>query len=367
MRTGTSRKTTLAPTPTETAILYDEEENKDREMIDEYIYQYYDYMGIESPYWNVTCINRTFDETYRMVPKGINRNLSTIHVPTNVFKKESSINMIAYWTEALNEQFKNNFDEDPDIFWQYFCSSNGLYRRYPASYWSVPPNEDFFDCRLQSWYTMAASSPKDVLILLDTSGSMTGLRLEIAKKLIGAIMDTLSDNDFFNILTFSNTVDYLMNLPNETVYRERFIQAGKTNKNKFISKLKRFKNTSNVANFDIALVKSFELLLNKNLNRDTCGCNKVIMILTDGSSENSEQVFKKYNWDNGRQVRVFTILIGRDQSDPRQVAQRFTAFRLRIILIIILTSVCYNSKLLRTYRKYRKFVFFLKKKKLKTI
>lgn len=53
---------------------------------------------------------------------------------------------------------------------------------------------------------MAAASAKDVMILLDTSGSMTGLRLEIGKKLIEFIMDTLSDNDFFNVLTFSNGV-----------------------------------------------------------------------------------------------------------------------------------------------------------------
>lgn len=51
---------------------------------------------------------------------------------------------------------------------------------------------------------MAAASPKDVILLLDTSGSMTGLRLEIGKKLIEFILDTLSDNDFFNVLTFSN-------------------------------------------------------------------------------------------------------------------------------------------------------------------
>lgn len=79
----------------------------------------------------------------------------------------------------------------------------GFYR-YPAAYWSVAAKDDFFDCRLQSWYIMAAASPKDVILLLDTSGSMTGLRLEIGKKLIEFILDTLSDNDFFNVLTFSN-------------------------------------------------------------------------------------------------------------------------------------------------------------------
>jgi voltage-dependent calcium channel alpha-2/delta-3 len=119
-----------------------------------------------------------------------------------------NINMTAYWTEDLDKAFKTNYDLDNELYWQYFCSSNGLYRLYPGAYWTVPHDQDFFDCRLQSWYVMAAASPKDVIILLDRSGSMTGLRLEIAKKLIEAIMDTLTDNDFFNVFTFSNTVSF---------------------------------------------------------------------------------------------------------------------------------------------------------------
>ena len=230
-----------------------------------------------------------------------------------------NINITAYWTETLNDQFRKNYDEDNELFWQYFCSSHGLLRRYPGALWTVPHREDFFDCRLQSWYIMAAASPKDVLILMDSSGSMTGLRLEIAKKLIESIMDTLSDNDFFNILTYSNTVNYLMNLKNETAYRGRFIQAGKDNKLRFMEKLKSFKNTHEVANLDEALKASFYLLLNKHLNEESCKCNKVIMVITDGASENGEEVFKKYNWNNGRRVRVFTFLIGRDNVDQRQV------------------------------------------------
>jgi voltage-dependent calcium channel alpha-2/delta-3 len=140
----------------------------------------------------------------------------------------------------------------------------------------VPHREDFFDCRLQSWYIIAAASPKDVIILMDSSGSMTGLRLEIAKKLIESIMDTLSDNDFFNILTYSNTVNYLMDLRNETMYRGRFIQAGKANKERFMEKLKTYKNTHEVANLNDALNASFNLLLDENLESESCKCNKVI-------------------------------------------------------------------------------------------
>jgi hypothetical protein len=196
--------TQSTPTLTSTVIYDSADERTDLESIYDYTTEFD--LTDQPLYWNISCINRTFDENYKNFKKGVNRNQSTIHVPTNVYKQDLIINMTAYWTRTLNEEFKKNYDNDNEMFWQYFCSSTGLYRLYPGIYWSYPKNEDLFDCRLQSWYIMAAASPKDVVILLDRSGSMTGLRLGIAKKLIEAIMDTLSDNDFFNVLTFSNTV-----------------------------------------------------------------------------------------------------------------------------------------------------------------
>lgn len=52
-------------------------------------------------------------------------------------------------------------------------------------------------------YTGAASTPKSVVILLDISGSMTGLRMEIAKTTVKKIMESLQENDFFNLITVS--------------------------------------------------------------------------------------------------------------------------------------------------------------------
>jgi len=39
-----------------------------------------------------------------------------------------------------------------------------------------------------------------VIILLDVSGSMKGLRIEIAKATVDKILDTLTDDDFFNVI-----------------------------------------------------------------------------------------------------------------------------------------------------------------------
>lgn len=52
-------------------------------------------------------------------------------------------------------------------------------------------------------YTSAAAPPKNIIILLDNSGSMTGLRMEIAKTTVKKIMESLNENDFFNLITVS--------------------------------------------------------------------------------------------------------------------------------------------------------------------
>lgn len=54
-------------------------------------------------------------------------------------------------------------------------------------------------------YIQAATSPKDVVILVDVSGSMKGLRLTIARQTVASILDTLGDDDFFNIIAVSRT------------------------------------------------------------------------------------------------------------------------------------------------------------------
>ena len=176
--TTTATKTTTIETTTKSDN--DNDYNYDDDLEDEDSISEMDYAdSFAKSYWDIQCINRSGDDNFKSV-KQINSKKSNVQVPVNVYKQDIAINMTAYWTEELDKEFSKNYDNDNELFWQYFCSTQGLFRRYPAAYWSGIKN-DFFDCRLQTWYITAAASPKDVIILLDVSGSMTGLRLEIGK------------------------------------------------------------------------------------------------------------------------------------------------------------------------------------------
>ncbi|ERL90828.1 hypothetical protein D910_08174 [Dendroctonus ponderosae] len=79
--------------------------------------------------------------------------------------------------------------------------------------------------------------------------------------------------------------------------------------------------TEQIANFTLALATAFEILAEYRESKLGANCNQAIMLITDGSQDNYKDVFEKYNWDNLPvvTVRLFTYLVGREVSDPRDV------------------------------------------------
>ncbi|XP_015440255.1 PREDICTED: voltage-dependent calcium channel subunit alpha-2/delta-3 isoform X2 [Dufourea novaeangliae] len=250
----------------------------------------------------------------------VNLNMSAVHVPTNVYDRASDVIRAIKWSEELDKTFINNYEQDPSLSWQYFGSATGFMRQYPAMNWYMEP-VDLFDCRTRSWYIEAASSPKDILILIDTSGSMTGIRREIARHVVNDILDTLGNNDFVNIITFSNITKEVVPCFNDTL-----VQANLAN----VRELKRAisnLDTEKIANFSLALTTAFELLESYRIEREGARCNQAIMLITDGVPYNYKEIFETYNWKENLNepfkadmpVRMFTYLIGREVADVREV------------------------------------------------
>lgn len=144
---------------------------------------------------------------------------------------------------------------------------------------------------------------------------MTGMRREIARHVVHNILDTLGNNDYVNIFTFSNTTDPLVEC-----FDNILVQANLANVRLLKESMSEFR-TEQIANFSLALTTAFELLQEYRLKKRAANCNQAIMLITDGVQYNFKEIFSKYNWQNlpFMPVRVFTYLIGREVSDVREV------------------------------------------------
>uniref|UniRef100_A0A1A8HY49 Calcium channel, voltage-dependent, alpha 2/delta subunit 3 n=2 Tax=Nothobranchius kuhntae TaxID=321403 RepID=A0A1A8HY49_NOTKU len=238
----------------------------------------------------------------------VNLSLSVVQVPTNMYNKDSAIVNGVFWSEALNKVFVDNFERDPSLIWQYFGSAKGFFRQYPGIKWK--PDEHgviAFDCRNRKWYIQAATSPKDVVILVDVSGSMKGLRLTIARQTVSSILDTLGDDDFFNIIAYNEELHYVEPCLNGTL-----VQADVTNKDHFREHLDKL-FAQGIGMLDIALTEAFSLLSDFNKTGRGSECSQAIMLVTDGAVHTYDAIFDKYNWPD-KKVRIFPYLIGRESA-----------------------------------------------------
>ncbi|OUC46852.1 von Willebrand factor type A domain protein [Trichinella nativa] len=246
----------------------------------------------------------------------VNTEKSAIHVPTPVYARDPELLSEIIWTESLDDIFKaRRAREFFAASWQYFCSQKGFMRFYPASPWFYDDSHtclDMYDCRNSEWYIDAATHAKNIIIMLDMSGSMLGQRFEIAKQTIEMILETLTENDFFNMIVFSEEPKFIL-----SCFRNRLVQA--TIKNKKLMRVTLDNVTAEgIANYPAALSLAFEVLIEASQNPGVnSGCQNAIMLITDGPSDTYEDIFEKYNKD--KTIRFFTYLIGDDVTETREV------------------------------------------------
>lgn len=86
----------------------------------------------------------------------------------------------------------------------------------------VTSAQDLHDFRWSSWFVGAAASAKDIAILLDASSSITGLARQLSISTVSVILDTLTDNDFFNVYTFSESTQELLPCYKDVLLQVRF-------------------------------------------------------------------------------------------------------------------------------------------------
>lgn len=137
------------------------------------------------------------------------------------------------YTGIVDEYFAQKREKDRD-FWanygiespdMYIGTSSGAFRFYPAR-----ANEtcNAYDPRVRPWYVAGSSGPKNVVLMLDTSGSMGGIRLFFLKQAAMRIVDALTIGDRITLIPFS-TKAQVESFDGEALVKVRYPNVSVTN------------------------------------------------------------------------------------------------------------------------------------------
>uniref|UniRef100_A0A8C8A5U6 Calcium voltage-gated channel auxiliary subunit alpha2delta 1 n=1 Tax=Otus sunia TaxID=257818 RepID=A0A8C8A5U6_9STRI len=220
---------------------------------------------------------------------------AAVHIPTDIYEGCKLLKA------SSNLVLNNSREGQPQLLWFLIFFS------FLASPWvdkSRTPNKiDLYDVRRRPWYIQGAASPKDMLILVDASGSVSGLTLKLIRTSVIEMLETLSDDDFVNVVSFNN------NAQNVSCFNH-LVQANVRNKKKLKEAVYKI-SAKGITDYKKGFSYAFEQLLNHSVSR--ANCNKIIMLFTDGGEERAQEIFHKYNED--KKVRVFTFSVGQHNYD----------------------------------------------------
>ena len=135
----------------------------------------------------------------------------------------------------------------------YFGNALGSFRIFPSN--TEPKDSEGvcsdYDPRFRPWYVTGSSGGKNVILIIDVSGSMDGIRLSLAQQAAKAVITTLSNNDFVGVASFSNSATAL-----HVDQLERATSNKKTTLIEHIDALEAYGDT----NYEAAFRKGFDMI-----------------------------------------------------------------------------------------------------------
>jgi len=140
--------------------------------------------------------------------------------------------------------------------------------------------------------------PRDVVLLLDRSGSMQGWKIVAARRAAARIVDTLGDADRFSVLAFDHTVDGVDSLP------PGLVAATDRHRFRAVEHLARME-----ARGGTELLEPLRRGLAQLSSGDT-GRDRVLVLVTDGQVGNEDQILREAGGALAG-VRVHTVGVDR--------------------------------------------------------
>jgi hypothetical protein len=194
------------------------------------------------------------------------------------------------------------------LTWSFvFCLSTGISAECPYGQSEIDP-------RVRPWYVAASSGPKDIILVLDSSGSMeVAGRMSIMKEAANRVINTLGVSDYFSVIEFDSVARTVGNFGDGNILK-RATDENKSSISSAIDNLEPAGGTDFYSGFDMA----FKTFRDSKNAESTSGCNQAILFLTDGQMQDREDLLfellsneaGKYS-NNGRKPPVlFTYSFG---------------------------------------------------------
>jgi hypothetical protein len=182
------------------------------------------------------------------------------------------------YSNSMTETFKNtaeNLEKTSDRILQppqtFFGTSNGMFRIWPAQHSEVC---GIMDTRIRPWFVAASSGPKDVVIVIDKSGSMgVQNRWNLAINAAKSVINTLTIGDHFNVVLFSDTA--------ETLGFSTLMRATAESKETVLRALEE-SSYGGWTNFEAAFDKAYDLFQSSKTTEISSNCHRAILFLSDG-------------------------------------------------------------------------------------
>jgi len=156
--------------------------------------------------------------------------------------------------------------------------------------------------------TALAAKPRDVVFVIDRSGSMQGWKMVAARRAAARMIDTLTSRDRFTAIAFDNAVDLL---PEPTL-----VAASDRNRYRAVEQLAKIEARGGT---ELAqpLRRAANLLAGGTDDRE-----RVIVLVTDGQVGNEDHILRELA-PNLRNVKMFTL--GIDQAVNAAFLKRLAA------------------------------------------
>ncbi|KAL7545567.1 hypothetical protein ACHAWF_009001 [Thalassiosira exigua] len=217
-------------------------------------------------------------------------------------------------------EYWNGYGVHPS--WTYFGAHNGLFRKIPATH---QEQCGLYDPRRRPWYVAAQSGPKDVILVIDQSGSMNDYgRMNIAKEAATTVVETLTVADRVAVVSFSSAASQIGEF-------DTLIRATVENKKRLIEAIKSIE-AGGSTNFYDAFSTAFDALEKTAESEVTSGCNVAVLFLTDGQiteGPGADSVVslvnertQNFSSNYARRITIFTFSLGQqaDHEVPKSIA-----------------------------------------------